>query len=407
MTEGHQEFKTILRNRMELRGGISKDEAVNRILDHEESLDRIGEILKSCNLAITESEKEFLEDYRRSIEEHEEWAAKIDTTEDTRQKKETLEMIKATIDQLKRDIDEVIDEDAELESIAQALEDRKLENKAELNRKEVRELKSRLEELAEKEEKVERFLNKLESLENQLGGLHNLTWALEHRKEVIQLILEKSDRRPEDKKRIEVTIPPWERERFDRDHTFIDLKDSTSADNLLEILENLIEFIDSERGFRGDTGVDVEIKIGEIEYAHITDGYLSPENDSHDFSLYPDQEDTDLRVWKNAAFTFDPDNPEGELRGDKAVIVMDERMMGNGAVMISTIIHELMHAYLEHTGDYTHLDIHKFSIEILRTAIDNFEAAQGIDGIGSTMNEKNLKKAYKYSLCSAPLFPDK
>jgi len=104
---------------------------------------------------------------------------------------------------------------------------------------------------------------------------------------------------------------------------------------------------------------------------------------------------------------MDPESTDGDFSSNHRLIVIDQRLLNySKPAAISTVIHELMHAYLEHTGDYTHFQIHEKCLQVLVSTIRAMED-KGRTEFSSDISMQDLRDSYLYALASSTMFPDK
>lgn len=404
MTEGEQ-FKTTLGNAVSVSGGLAKENVINRLLSHEQNLGETENMVEnSVVFAVTEEEENFLENYGQKLAEKRSWAEKANPAETVPSKENQFQMLESMVGTLRNEIAHAVEEDIELEQIAAAVEDSELARKADMEMHQLKDLRNRIEAIIDKEKNAKEFLEKIEILEDKIGGLHNINQALETRIAIVEILHENSERRREDKT-IRVGVPPWEQERFETDHVNIELHEDSEASQYLEACNAIIDAADSKKSFGGDTSVNVEVKTGEIPYARKVRN--TPSDRRTDLRLMEGQKTREVEVWQNAAFTMDPESTDGDFSSDQRFIVMDERLLDySKPATIATMLHELMHAYLEHTGDYTHFEIHENCLQVLVSTIRAMED-KGRTNFSSEISLQDLRDSYLYGMASSTMFPDK
>ncbi|MBY6294287.1 hypothetical protein GLU60_02770 [Nanohaloarchaea archaeon H01] len=382
----------------------SNEEVAKVLTSFDTGKEEIKSVAESEEILLTESQREFLENYFESLDSMQSWTKKIRSEEESRTKQEIITEINQLLNRLEGEIQRAVDEDRTLEQIAAALRDGRLTEEAERIMAELERPKARLERLAEKKSQTKEMLEKFESLREKTGGDHNLDSALRHRKATVEAVLENS--RERDSEKVKLDIPPWEESNFDEDYIYVEAEQSDELDSMLKLAKDMVELTDDETEMNPDMSKSVAARHAEIGYARrvrkITSGAK--------YDVFDHQSGGNIRVWMNAGVTkFD--QVEKTSLGVDRLIIVDTRLFSERAALLATLVHELMHAYFEHKpADFSHKKIHQMAEAVLRVPVEK-ERMKGSDFTiedfinSRPANGEIVNKAYLYALASEDLFP--
>jgi hypothetical protein len=378
----------------------SNEEVAKVLTSFDTGKEEIKSVAESEEILLTESQREFLENYFESLDSMQSWTEKIRSEEESKTKQEIIREINQILNRLEGEIQRAVDEDRTLEQIAAALRDGRLTEEAERIMAELERPKARLERLAEKKSQTKEMLEKFESLREKTGGDHTLDSALKHREAAVEAVLENS--RERDSEKVRLSIPPWEKSNSDENHIYVEAEQSDELDSMLELADKMVSLAANEY-IDPDMSKSVVARYAEIDYAKQVDKNTS----GAEYDVFNHQSDGNISVWMNAGVTkFD-----GALRaslGVHGLIIVDPRL--DRPALLATLVHELMHAYFEHKpADFSHKKIHQKAEYVLGVLIKKNMDDQDFnmeDFIGTRpANEKIVNKAYLYALASEDLFP--
>lgn len=403
--EYHRRFRQFLENSMQVPDGRDGSELEAAILSYDTNIDQVESILSEVvSIPVGSDEEDFLQAYISTIESNMEWARQLDSTEVVPNKKNEYSMLLSLTRQLTADLETAVNEGNELEDIARRLQDAHLLTEVQYEEEQMMEAGRNLEGILERREKLNVLMNDLEALEQYVNS-HEITASLQHRKKVIGLILENSgEASTDDPDVLRVSVPPWEKERFGKDVVEIRIENDGYLEDFLHSCMFMLELVDDEGSFSGDLDINLEIKKAEIPYARKVS--KPPTDDRIDYSL-PDELNPggNIEVWMNAAFTRDTETTDGSFSSKSRMIVADHRIKGNKPALISILVHELMHATLEHKGSFTHLEIHEHCIRLLSSVIQIMES-RGRENLSEEISIGDLRQSLVYAMASSTLFPD-
>lgn len=380
----------------------SNEETAEALTSFDTGKDELKSFTESGEILLTESQRDFLEDYLENLESMQPWTEKIRSEEESGVKQETVREINQVLNRLENEIQRAVDEDRTLEQIAATLRDGRLTEEAEKIMAELERPEARLQRLAEKKSQTGEMLQKFESVRERIGGDHSMDSALKHRKAAVQAILENSRKR--DSKKIRLEVPPWEEKNFDEDYIYVETRQSDELDSMLELAKDMVRLAASEDIIDPDMSKSVAARHAEIDYAR----QVRKNTSGAKYDVFDHQSGGDIEVWMNAGVTKFDEVEKTSLGVDRLVLV-DTRLFDEPAALLAILVHELMHAYFEHKANPSHRKIHQMAEAVLRVLIEkemtspDFTMEDIIDS--RPADRKIVNKAYLYALASEDLFP--
>ena len=397
MTSDAEKYQEIVVNASESK----ETQQLLASLDVEKN--KLRQALESTELYISDEERSFLSNYLQELDSLRPWARKIKSEEESEVKQRTVKKINDLLQQLEREINKASEEDKTLEQIAARLRDRKLTEEAEKIKAGLERPESRIRRLAEKKSQTDEFLEKFEAMRNNVGGANSLYSALDNRVLAVELILENAHERDEDKIRLEV--PPWE-EDFGAEAIYVDPEQSRELNQMLELAIDLVKLAKSQDVINPDMSKSVEVMHTHIDFARKINDSMSPKSSAYE--VFDHQPSNSRKVWINPGVTLFQEAKNLPVGSDRLILV-DSRLSEEPEALLSVLIHELMHAYFEHKGNYSHKEIHVKAEAVLRTCIelDIDEQEFVLEEIISSkpINRKKINEAYLFALASEGLFP--
>ena len=335
------------------------------------------------------------------------WARKIRDEEKTEAKQKAFKQANTELNELEQEIQAALNEDYTLEQIASALRDPRIAEEAEKSMSELETLHARIKKLAEKKKATKELLEKFEKSRARIGGDQSILQALEVRETAVQNILEKAVIRDLDDKEIPLELPEWERDNFEEDIIYTRIEESSDVSKILECGKKLVGFAAQQGEIDPDTGFKTEVRVGDIDYAR----KVSKNTSDADRPLFAEMDQRTVNVWMNAGLTkFHLEN-RIESGLDRLIIVHKE-LLDSRPALLATLVHELMHAYFENQGNYTHREIHKLSIKVLAAPIKtekenkDFTMEQLLKEV-KPLTRRDISQAFIYAVASETLFPDR
>lgn len=190
MDEYSREFRELLNGRLEAPKNKDEEEVTSLILRHETDIEEIQRIIgEVCTIHLSVDGKNFLQNYKETIEENLEWAKKLDSTHTSPNKKNEYRMLLSLSDQLVSELEEAVGESKELETIARRLQDAHLLAEVDYEEDQMQEMGEKLSGLMQRREKLESLMAEFENLENYVEE-HRIVETLNHRQNVIETVLE-------------------------------------------------------------------------------------------------------------------------------------------------------------------------------------------------------------------------
>lgn len=188
----HPQLKNLLRDRLEASED-SKEEFIGRLLSPETGEDEVRGILsESAVLRLTEGESNFLKDYINEIDHCMEFARGLYAEEGAESIQRRYRELFSLTHELSNDLKRAVDEDSELESIARKLKDAHLLAEVDYEKEQLQRAGEDLEAVLERKKRLKQLVNHFEQLESHVKD-RNLIQMLEHRKQVLELMLEYSE----------------------------------------------------------------------------------------------------------------------------------------------------------------------------------------------------------------------
>jgi len=408
MTSQAERYTRIIRESVRTSNSVSREEIIGVLNSLDVETEDINDAVQNSSIRITRDEKGFFENYISDLEDIEPWAKKIREEEETGAKKQAFKQANRELKELEREIQTAIDEEYTLEQIASVLNDPKLAEKGEKSIAELESLESRLKNLAKKKQDTGELLQKFENAEDKVKG-RDILHGVEIRKKAVEELLSKSIIKDVDGKEVPLHLPDWERDRFeDTDVIYTTIEKDNYASRMLEVAKTLVEFAADLGEIDPETAFKTEVRVGDIEYKR----KVKKDTQSADSPLFNHMDHSSFNVWMNAAVTkYHLEN--GVDSGFDRMIIIDHEVLESKVATLSVLVHELMHAYFQHTGEFEgaegHKKIHQLSIRVLGTPIkedkdnEDFQMEDLLNKINPVTRE-DINKAYIYSVASETLF---
>ena len=185
----NSEFKQVIRQGFS-GTGRSEAEILEICLDFSEDPDKLEQVFASgAEFNISETQANFLAEYLEELKNEINWIEDKDEGKLVTLNSEAGNM-QIFIQNFKEEVQTIIEEDYELEEIADALEDRQIAEEAEKSMAELRKIKKRIEKVAAKEERALNYIEHIRKLENQLGSLNEIEGSLANRARKVEILLE-------------------------------------------------------------------------------------------------------------------------------------------------------------------------------------------------------------------------
>ena len=408
MTSQAERYTRIIRESVRTSNSVSREEIIGVLNSLDVETEDINDAVQNSSIRITRDEKGFFENYISDLEDIEPWIKKIREEEETGAKKQAFKQANRELKELEREIQTAIDEEYTLEQIASVLNDPKLAEKGEKSIAELESLESRLKNLAKKKQDTGELLQKFENAEDKVKG-RDILHGVEIRKKAVEELLSKSIIKDVDGKEVPLHLPDWERDRFeDTDVIYTTIEKDNYASRMLEVAKTLVEFAADLGEIDPETAFKTEVRVGDIEYKR----KVKKDTQSADSPLFNHMDHSSFNVWMNAAVTkYHLEN--GVDSGFDRMIIIDHEVLESKVATLSVLVHELMHAYFQHTGEFEgaegHKKIHQLSIRVLGTPIkedkdnEDFQMEDLLNKINPVTRE-DINKAYIYSVASETLF---
>jgi len=408
MTSQAERYTRIIRESVRTSNSVSREEIIGVLNSLDVETEDINDAVQNSSIRITRDEKGFFENYISDLEDIEPWARKIKEEEEVGAKKQAFRQANRELKELEREIQTAIDEEYTLEQIASVLNDPKLAEKGEKSIAELESLESRLKNLAKKKQDTGELLQKFENAEDKVKG-RDILHGVEIRKKAVEELLSKSIIKDVDGKEVPLHLPDWERDRFeDTDVIYTTIEKDNYASRMLEVAKTLVEFAADLGEIDPETAFKTEVRVGDIEYKR----KVKKDTQSADSPLFNHMDHSSFNVWMNAAVTkYHLEN--GVDSGFDRMIIIDHEVLESKVATLSVLVHELMHAYFQHTGEFEgaegHKKIHQLSIRVLGTPIkedkdnEDFQMEDLLNKINPVTRE-DINKAYIYSVASETLF---
>jgi len=398
MTNRSEKYQEIVFNASE------SEETQQILVSLDVDKNNLEKTVEATELYIDDEERGFLKDYLQELDSLRPWARKIKSEEESKIKQRTVKKINNLIQELENEINKASQEDKTLEQIAARLRDRKLTEEAEKIRAGLEQPERRIRRLVDKKNQTDEFLEKFETMRNNVGGSGSLESALDRRILAVELILENSHERDEDKIRLEV--PPWE-EDFEIEAIFVDPRQNKELNQMLDLAIDLAKLAKSQEVINPDMSKSVEAMHTHIDFARKLNDRMSPR--SSYYNVFDHQPGNSRKVWINPGVTIYQEGRNLPVGSDRLILV-DNRLFDEPEALLSVLIHELMHAYFEHKGNYSHRGIHEKAEAVLRTCIEldideNDFVLEEIIG-SKPINREKINEAYLFALASEGLFPE-
>lgn len=188
--EYHRRFREFLESNMQVPEGRDGSELEASILAYDTDLEQVETIVSEvAGISVGAEEEEFLRSYISAIESNMEWAQQLDSTQVVPNKKNEYSMLLSLTRQLTADLETAVNEGNELEDIARRLQDAHLLAEVQYEEEQMMQAGRNLEGILERRKKLNALMNELDMLEQYINS-HEITASLQHRKQVIGLILE-------------------------------------------------------------------------------------------------------------------------------------------------------------------------------------------------------------------------
>ena len=185
----NSEFKQVIKQGFS-GTGRSEAEILDICLDFGKDPEKLEQVFASgAEFNISETQGNFLAQYLEELKSQIEWIDDRDESELVKLNSEAGNM-QIFIQNFREEVQTIIEEDYELEEIADALEDRKIAEEAEKSMSELKKIKARIKEVAEKEQRALNYIEHIRKLENQLGSLNEIEASLANRAQKVEILLE-------------------------------------------------------------------------------------------------------------------------------------------------------------------------------------------------------------------------
>ncbi|MFB6116861.1 MAG: hypothetical protein ABEK10_05135 [Candidatus Nanosalina sp.] len=409
MTAKSRRYSRIIEESVRTTGENSREETLQILNSLNVAPEKLEEVTRNAVIRITEDEKSFLQEYSSELEAAMPWAEKIKKEEQTEVKQEAFRKANSELKELEQEIQRAFKEDYTLEEIASAVRDPRLAEEAERTMSELETIQNRIKNLEEKKRKTGELLKKFEKTRSSIGT-ETMLQGLQIRNKAVKEILERAVVKDIGDKEVPVDLPDWEKQRFETDVIYTRIEENSDLSEMLENAKRLVEFA-AENGEipEPETGFKTGVRTGNLDHAR----KVSKNTSDAASPLFNHMDDATVDVWMNAAVTkYHLENRKDS--GFDRLIIVHRELLDTGYALLSTLIHELMHAYFQHTGDYEgqegHRKIHQLSIKTIAAPIraekenPDFTMEQLLKEI-KPINRETMNKAYLYSVASETLFP--
>lgn len=186
-------LKNLLNEGLEVPDGRNKDEVENVLLGFESGSEDVKNVLTSATVLHLDGEaRDFLKDYINEIDHSMEFARSLYAEEGVESLQRRYRGLFSLTQELSTDLKRAVDDDSELESIATKLKDAHLLAEVDYEKEQLQRAGKNLEDLIERKEKLETLVNHFEELEEYIRE-KSLVEMMEHRKHVLELMLEHSE----------------------------------------------------------------------------------------------------------------------------------------------------------------------------------------------------------------------
>lgn len=185
----NSEFKQIIKQGFS-GTGRSEAEILEICLDFSEDPEKLEQVFASgAEFNISETQVNFLAKYLEELKNELNWIDGKDEGELVKLRSDAGNM-QIFIENFKEEVQTIIEEDYELEEIADALDDREIAEEAGKSLSELKKVKKRIKEVAAKEQRALNYIEHIRKLENQLGSLNEIEASLSNRAQKVEILLE-------------------------------------------------------------------------------------------------------------------------------------------------------------------------------------------------------------------------
>lgn len=187
-------LKTLLNEQLEVPEGRSGDEVKETLLGFEADGEEVKNVLSDVAvLHLDEASADFLEEYMNQIDHSMEFARELYSDEEGKDSIQShYRSLLSLIQELSNDLNRAVNEDNELGTIARKLKDAHLLAEVDYEREQLQRTGEKLESLLERKDRLETLVDHFEDLDNYVRD-RNLIRMLEHRKHVLELMIEHSE----------------------------------------------------------------------------------------------------------------------------------------------------------------------------------------------------------------------
>jgi|GEM_PF-1497454 len=186
-------LNTLLNEQLEVPDGRDEDELKSVLLGFKSGDEEVKNVLSDATVLYLDKESSnFLKDYINEIDHSMEFARSLYAEEGVESLQRRYRTLFSLTHEISNDLERAVDEDSELESIARKLKDAHLLAEVDYEKEQLQRVGQNLEDLLERKEKLQALVNHFEELEEYVRE-GSLVEMLEHRKHVLELMLEYSE----------------------------------------------------------------------------------------------------------------------------------------------------------------------------------------------------------------------